>query len=294
MALTALWWALAVVVLAHGAWWRLLAAIAMRQPRGEARTERPWRFAVIVPAHNEEAMLGRCLDSLEAAPFAVRPEVIVVADNCTDGTAFVARRKGATVLVRDDPERRGKGYALDFALAHLAERELTPQAVLFVDADTTVSPEFFEAIAMRIEAGASAVQVYYAPDTGSGEGLARLRRLQFALLHWARPLGATRLRLGVGLKGNGMAMTWDVAREGIGAEGLAEDAAMTLALARRGIAVAFEPRATVTGHVAARYDAARTQDERWERGRFGLVLPALGDGGGRAGAGTASRRARRP
>ena len=72
-----------------------------------------------------------------------------------------------------------------------------------------------------------------------------------------------------------MAMTWEVVRDGLGGAGLAEDAATSLWLARRGIAVRFEPAATVWGHMAASYDAASVQDRRWEGGRFGLMGKAL-------------------
>lgn len=275
IALTAFWWALAALLFVHGVWWRLLAVIAVRRPRISTDYERSWRFTVIVPAHNEAASVGRCVESLRAAQFATEPEVLVVADNCGDETASVAARAGASVLVRNDAQRCGKSYALDFAMEHLATRETPPDAVIIVDADSVVSERFFAAIASRLEAGARAVQVHYEPDPGDLSGLARLRRVQFALIHWARPLGASRLRLGVGLKGNGMALTWDVAREGLGGVGTADDAAMTLALARRGIAVRFEPGASVMGDVSLTYDNARIQDERWERGRFQLLRSAM-------------------
>ena len=264
-------------VLAWGAWWALLSVVALRRPRVDAREPAgAWRFAVIVPAHNEERLLPTCLGSLTEAGslLASQPEVVVVADNCTDGTAAVAERWRATVLRRDDPVRRGKGYALEYAMAELSKRAEPPDAVVFVDADSFVSRGFLRALAVRFEAGARAVQVYYeaAPD---GSTLAALRRLAFMLVHWARPLGAARLGGGVGIKGNGMALRWDIGREGLGSHGLAEDAAMTLALARRGVAVAFEPGASVAGYMAPDYAAARTQDERWEQGRLALGPQAL-------------------
>ena len=84
------------------------------------------------------------------------------------------------------------------------------------------------------------------------------------------------LGLGTSLKGNGMAMPWDVVRGGLGGAGLAEDAATSLWLARRGIAVRFEPSATVWGQMAASYEDAAVQDRRWEGGRFALMRDALG------------------
>ncbi len=262
------------IVLAHGVPWSAFALVALPRPRALRQAGRPWPLAVIVPAHNEEAMLGATLDSLVAAAGDFAPEIVVVADNCTDGTAAVARSRPVRVLERTNPDLRGKNYALSFALAELAARSEPPEAVCFVDADTIVSETFFAAIVARIDAGAKAVQVHYEAAAGDSP-LSRLRRLAFLLVHRARPLGMARLGLGTGLKGNGMALRWELVRDGFEGSGITEDAAMTLALARRGVRVAFEPRAWVRGHMAGSYANARVQDERWEGGRFGLMRGAL-------------------
>jgi cellulose synthase/poly-beta-1,6-N-acetylglucosamine synthase-like glycosyltransferase len=267
--------AVAAAVLATGAWWTLLALLAVPSPRraSHAASGR-WRFAVIVPAHNEEHALRACLDSLAEIAYDAPFEVVVVADNCTDATAAVAAEAGATVLERDEPRLRGKGYALEFAIDALAARDEPPQAIVFVDADTSVSTNLLHVVGERLSAGARAVQVHYAAAPAASE-LARLRRLAFALVHWARPLGAARLGLSTGLKGNGMALRWELAHAGLGARGVTEDAAMTLALARRGVTAVFEPRATAWGYMAPSYDEARVQDERWEAGRARLLGTAL-------------------
>ncbi len=286
---------LALPGLVAGTWWTLLNLVALRRPRRALaaprvpRPLRPPRLAVLVPAHDEEAALPACLASLAAAAFVPRPEVVVIADNCSDRTAAVARAAGVSVLVRDDP-RRGKGYALEFAVEALAARRRPPDAVLFIDADSTVSRDIYTAIAARLAGGARAVQVYYEAERGT-TSLSGLRRLAFMLLHWSRPLGARRLGLGTAIRGNGMALAFDAARGGLGAHGIAEDAAMTLALARRGDAVAFEPSAWVRGMMAARYRGARTQDRRWEAGRLALAPRALAIAAGQLARGRAASAA---
>src|SRR5712692_8125342 len=71
------------------------------------------RFAVVVPAHNEEQTIGPTLRSLLAIDYPRdRFEVVLVADNCTDRTARAGRRSGVRVLERHDSSSRGKGYAL--------------------------------------------------------------------------------------------------------------------------------------------------------------------------------------
>ena len=264
----------AAVVIAHGGWWSVLSTAALARPGPSRPPARPWRLAVVVPAHNEELLLGACLDSLLGAPYQPRPEIVVVADNCTDGTAAVAHARGVTVLERQSASERGKSYALDHALAYLRGRVSPPAAVIFVDADSVVSPETLAALAAALEGGALAAQAHYAPLPAAGE-LAALRRLALALAHWSRPLGAARLGLGSGLKGNGMALRWQLVAEGFGGSGITEDAALTLRLAGQGVAVRFVPGATVRGHMATGYRGAIIQDRRWEGGRLALLPAAL-------------------
>lgn len=264
----------------QGAWHSVLDVAALpRPPASRQPVEHERTLAILVPAHNEEQLIARTIESLQDSA-TEQTEVIVIADNCDDATAEIARNLGATVLERQDLQLRGKNYALDFAIHLLGMRTPPPDAVAVVDADTVVSRNFAGTVADAIARGAEAVQVYYrAPE--SDQPLGRLRRLALALGHWSRPLGASRLGLGTSLKGNGMAFDWPVARDGIGGQGITEDAAFSLSLASRGIPIRFIPDAWVEGFMAEDYAAARVQDSRWERGRRGLM---------RAAAGTAARR----
>ena len=257
------------IALVHGVWWSALAIAALRRAApvvGGAGT----RFTVIVPAHNEELLVGACVRSLLATRWQPTPVVLVVADNCNDATAGVGAQAGATVIERTDAVHRGKSYALDFAVEYLRAQAAPPDVVVVVDADSTVSASFFAGLADPFGRGVQVCQAYYVV-AGGDASLTRLRRLAFMLVHWARPLGASRMGLGVGLKGNGMAFRWEIARDGLGGAGLAEDADTTLALARRGVAVAFAPGARVDGFMAATYEDAGVQDQRWEGGRLSLV-----------------------
>lgn len=258
-------------VLALGGWWTLLSGVAIRRPRRSASSAGGLRWVVVVPAHNEEQLISKTVQSLLAAGVA---DVLVVADNCTDATATRAIEAGARTLVRTDPAQRGKSHALEFALAHLRTRAEPPEAVLFVDADTLVSENICRAAGARLSTDATVVQVHY-EGAAVDAPVARIRRLALSLIHWARPLGASRLGLPTTLKGNGMAFRWEVIREGFPGAGITEDAAATLGLARAGHTVEFEPRASVTGQMATTLSAAKTQDMRWEGGRLALLPCAL-------------------
>src|SRR5262249_30722978 len=125
------------------------------------RSQRQLRFDVIVPAHNEEAIIADAIASLQRIDWpADRMRINVVADNCTDGTAAVAGAAGAHVLVRQDRELRGKGYALEYAFKTSRARGWA-DAVVVIDADAQVSSNLLEAIASRLERGEHAVQVHY-------------------------------------------------------------------------------------------------------------------------------------
>src|SRR5258708_27780716 len=112
------------------------AATRSRAPRGPGCPpgERT-RFAILVPAHDEEVLLPALLRSVADLDYPrERREVVVVADNCSDRTAQIARGAGATVMERDDPARLGKGHALEWAFAQLSSRaDLDSDGVLGAD-----------------------------------------------------------------------------------------------------------------------------------------------------------------
>lgn len=262
---------------AQAAWWLMLSCLALKRPDGPPIQRGRESVAVVIPAHNETLLVGRTVQSIAESgrKHDGQVRICVVADNCSDDTVAVALMAGAFVYERKDLNRRGKSYALEFGLRRIRRWQVPPDVVIFVDADSNVSPEFVAACVDRIRRGAGAVQVHYEAAAGS-ETVRRVRRLAFALVHWSRPLGAARLGLGTSLKGNGMAFPWSTVEEGIAGTGVAEDAAMSLTLARRGIRVEFEPRASVKGHMARDWTSAATQDMRWEYGRLALCGRGIG------------------
>jgi glycosyltransferase involved in cell wall biosynthesis len=121
----------------------LILALASLRHRPALPSEAPRsRLAVVVPAHEEEALVGRCVRSLLRQRYpAGLYRVLVVADNCTDGTAAEAERSGARVMVRKDENARGKGRALRWAMDRLLAESDPPDAVVVVDADSVADPD---------------------------------------------------------------------------------------------------------------------------------------------------------
>ena len=244
-----------------------LAFLARREPEGKTKPAAV-RFEIIVPAHNEELGIGRTIRSLLAIDYpASLRRVIVVADNCTDATAKCAEEAGAEVIQRNEASRRGKGYALDYAFKHVEQRGWA-DAVVVVDADTSVSPNLLWEFARAIERGAHAMQADYGVRNTDESWRTRLLTVAFAIFHGVRSLARQRLGLSTGLRGNGMAFTREVlARVPHDAYSVVEDLEYGLKLGMAGIRVHYLSHAHVSGDMASDERSSRSQRRRWESGR---------------------------
>jgi 1,2-diacylglycerol 3-beta-glucosyltransferase len=261
----------------------LLLTLLSGQKQAPHRVAPRLKFDIIIPAHDEEAGIARTVNNLSAVdwPAALR-RILVVADNCTDATAERAREAGATVLVRHDPERRGKGYALQYAYEH-SLKEGFADAVVVVDADSEVSPNLLHAFALRLEAGAQAVQAHYGVLNPQASWRTGLLTLSLALFHKVRSLGRERLGVSCGLRGNGMCFTHAILRQvPHQAFSIAEDLEYGIHLGQAGQRVHYAWEAEVLGEMVSGEKASRSQRRRWEGGRAEMMrtfsLPLLTEG----------------
>jgi hypothetical protein len=227
----------------------------------------------VVPAHDEELTIS---DTLEAIAALDHPpdllETVVVADNCTDRTAVLARDAGATVWTRDEPGRTGKGAALGWALDRVAAERPRVDAVLVIDADCHPSRNLLVAVAARMREGAGAVQASYLVANPERSPATALRYAAFASMNHARPRGKSALGLSCGLLGTGMAFSPALLeRVPWTADGLTEDGEQHLNLVEAGERVVFAPEAAVTSAMPASAAGRETQQLRWERGRVELA-----------------------
>jgi cellulose synthase/poly-beta-1,6-N-acetylglucosamine synthase-like glycosyltransferase len=258
-----------------------LFALALASRRREAPAPgRSVRFDVIVPAHDEEQGIARTVRSLLATDYpAAMRRIIVVADNCADATAARAEAAGATVVVRNDPTRRGKGHALAFAIER-SLRDGFAEAAVVIDADTVVSPNLLGAFAARFERGALAVQAAGGVLNPGDSWRTRLMQLALALFNGLRSLARENLGLSCGLRGNGMGLAAALLRaHPWTAYSLVEDLEYGIALGRAGVRVEYAAEAEVRSAIASSSTAAAAQRRRWERGRLQLArriaLPLL-------------------
>ena len=225
---------------------------------------------VVIPAHNEETGLAATLRSLlPTLPPGMR--AIVIADNCTDRTASVAREFGATVFERTDPTRRGKSHALAFAIEQL--RANPPQAVVFLDADCRVNAATAATLARRAFQENRPIQgLNLADNQVAGASLGGLSTLAFRFKNLVRPLGLARLGGPCHLMGTGMAVPWSLATTLAHAGNhLAEDMQWGVDLALAGHSARFSPEVGVWSALPTGGQAFDSQRTRWEQGHLATL-----------------------
>jgi cellulose synthase/poly-beta-1,6-N-acetylglucosamine synthase-like glycosyltransferase len=253
----------------------LTSASLFWKPAPPSDTPIPLNLAVVIPAHNEEATIPSCLESLMACdPGGHRFQPVVVADNCSDRTGLVASRMGARVLTRTDPERRGKGAALSHAFRLLLQEPF--DAFIVVDADSRVDNNFISCLAGLFARGAMAVQCRYLPDATGRSLRSRLMNLALISFHVVRPRGRSMLGFSAGLFGNGFGLARGaLLKVPYQAGSIAEDLEYHVSLVRHGIRVVFADATTAWSAFPQDENTATVQRSRWEGGRFRIMINSI-------------------
>ena len=227
--------------------------------------------AVVVPAHNEAEIIERSLYAI-LRELTECDRLLVVADNCSDETARVATAVGATVVERNEPSRRGKGYALNHAVGVLSANP--PDVVVFIDADCVPRPGSIREIAAVAHHSGRPVQAAYWMHRPPGEGpKSAVSALAVAVKNVVRPRGLQNLGLPCPLTGSGMAIPWRCLQEvEFPATDIVEDMAYGVELAIAG----YPPRPWMQANVDASLPDSRTaaslQRRRWEHGHLQSML----------------------
>ncbi len=267
--------AAALLVLPAASLLMLVLASLRRTPppaadRGGARPP----VAVLVPAHNESAHLLPTLACLQQQ-LADGDRLVVIADNCNDDTASVARAAGALVLERHDTALRGKGYALAHGVDAL--RGAPPAVVMVVDADCTLSANGVDAAVRACAASGRPVQLLNLMACQPGASV-KHRMLEFAMRvkNHARTLGAARLGGACHLMGTGMALPWGLVSKAQLATGhIAEDMRLGTELAVAGHTTLFVPQGRVHSQFPMHESDAHVQKSRWEHGHLATLREQL-------------------
>jgi cellulose synthase/poly-beta-1,6-N-acetylglucosamine synthase-like glycosyltransferase len=229
------------------------------------------RTTVLIPAHNEGAGMLPTIRNIQAQ-LGPNDRILVVADNCTDDTAAIVQAAGVEVVVRGDPARRGKGYALEFGVRHLGLN--FPDVVVIMDADCRLGENALRHLSDSAMASGRPVQSLYfmlAPENAPlGNGV---KLFAWRVRNWIRPLGLKLFGLPTQLFGTGMAFPVSLLlKRDMGKGRLAEDLALGLALASAGYPPLFVSKARVHSHFPVSQAGSEQQRQRWEKGHLDNIV----------------------
>lgn len=266
---------LLVVLLSLPALYLLIVTVAAYLFRKEAlAANRILEIGVLIPAHNEETGIARTIESIHASDYpAENVKIFVIADNCDDNTAEVARNAGATVVERFDTEHRGKGQALDWFLKRHKALYNGFDVITIIDADVRVDRNYLREISLSFsQPGIQALQAYNGvsnPEAGWRPGLLDAA---FNVFNHLRMAGPFQLSGTCVLKGNGMAFDKFLIEEtGWPCHSIVEDMEFSQLLLMNEISVHYNPDAIVRSEMVTSGANASSQRSRWESGRFNLV-----------------------
>lgn len=228
------------------------------------------KVTVIVPAHNEEAIIRSTL--IEIKSQLKNQNLLVIADNCTDRTAEIARKIGATVIERYDVQKIGKGYALDYGLQFLASDP--PDVVVCIDADCKVDQGAIEQLSQLAMKTKRPVQAtYLMAKYGESSLKQSVSAFAFKIKNLVRFLGLARLGVPCLLTGTGMAFPWSViSYVNLASGNIVEDMKLGLDLTIAGYPPIFYPEANVIGYLPQELHTAKNQRTRWEHGHLKTLI----------------------
>jgi cellulose synthase/poly-beta-1,6-N-acetylglucosamine synthase-like glycosyltransferase len=236
------------------------------------------RFALIVAAHNEELVIGHIVDSLSNQNYPKELyDIFVVADNCTDKTADIARQHGAKVYKRFNLEKRGKGHALEWIFARIYEMSDRYDAIGVFDADNLVSSNFLEEMNRQLCKGHKVVQGYIDSKNPFDSWITCSYSIAFWLSNRIFQLPRYYLGLSCGLCGTGFCVELSVLKQiGWGATCLTEDLEFTMKLALNDLKVAWAHDAIVYDEKPLTLKQSWHQRKRWMQGHADCAARFLG------------------
>ena len=231
------------------------------------------RFMAIIPAHNEEAVVGNLIESLKNQTYNKDLyDIYVIADNCTDNTAKIAKEAGAIVYERFDETKKTKGYALNWFLQQKIAEDAPYDAFFVFDADNIVDKNFIKNMNKKLCQGEDVVQGYRDIKNPSDNWITAGYAIFYWQMHRFYHLARYNLGLSPLLNGTGFMVKFDVIKpQGWDTETLTEDIEFSLKRIIKGKKLGWATDAIVYDEQPTGFRQSWSQRSRWTVGHIQCI-----------------------
>lgn len=231
------------------------------------------KFMAIIPAHNEEAVIGNLIDSLKNQNYDKDLyDIYVIADNCTDNTAKIAKEKGAIVYKRFDEEHKTKGYALNWFLKQKIEENADYDAFFVFDADNIADKNFIINMNKKLCEGEEVVQGYRDIKNPTDNWITAGYALFYWTMHRFYHLARYNVGLSSLLNGTGFMVRFDIIKpQGWDTKTLTEDIEFSLKRIIAGKKIGWSTEAIVYDEQPTGFKQSWSQRSRWTVGHIQCV-----------------------
>lgn len=238
------------------------------------------KFAMLVAAHNEEVVIENLVESLKHLDYPKELyDIFVIADNCTDNTAKIAREAGANVFERFNKEKRGKGFALEWMFDKIFKMETHYDGIAVFDADNLVDKNFLKEMNNKMCEGFKVVQGYIDSKNPQDSWITESYAIAFTSANRMLQLAKSNIGLSAQIGGTGFVIdTATLKKLGWGATCLTEDLEFSCKLILNGEKVGWAHDAIIYDEKPLTLKASWNQRKRWMQGfadvatRYGMKL----------------------
>ncbi len=251
--------------------WFFAVVYFVKKPKKIPNQDPEKRFLFLIPAHNEEVLLPKTIKSLKRQNYAQGLfDIMVIADHCTDKTTSIAREEKVLSQEYQDPENKGKGFALSWFFQNNSLKGY--DAVVFVDADAVLGSNFLRVMNNRLLSGQKIIQAYNDIRNYDRNPLTRLMYITSFLKNLSFYEAKERLGLSSALMGVGMCVDKDVLKKtGWKAFSVGEDWEYYAQLISEGKKVNFASTGKVFAQEATSLKRGFSQRVRWAGGKFEIM-----------------------
>lgn len=234
------------------------------------KEDKQHRFMTIIPAHNEEKVVVNLIESLKKLDYPKDLyDIYVIADNCTDKTAEVAKKAGAIVYERFDEAHKTKGHALQWFLAQKIEEDAPYDAFCIFDADNIVDENFLKVMNKKLCQGEEVVQGYKDIKNPSDSWVSAGYAIFYWTMHRFYHLARYNLGLSALLNGTGFMVKFDIIKPtGWNTDTLTEDIEFSLKRIIQGKRVGWATDAIVYDEQPVGFKQSWSQRSRWTIGHI--------------------------